>query len=44
VGRGPVLDPGPDRRGGTAPVPGGLHAGRDGPALAPDRVDVIPTA
>src|SRR6202012_2885932 len=34
-----VLDAGPDRRGGAAPVQGGVHAGRDGPAAAPDRVE-----
>ena len=39
LGRGPVLDPGPDRRPGSAAVPGGVHAGRDGRAAAPDRVE-----
>ena len=35
----PVLDPGPDRRAGGPPVPGPVHAGRDGRAAAPDRVE-----
>jgi hypothetical protein len=29
-----VLDAGPDHRSGLAEVPGGVHVGRDGPALA----------
>ena len=34
-----MLDAGPDRRGGAPPVRGGVHAGGDGPAAAPDRVE-----
>jgi hypothetical protein len=36
---GSVLDAGPDRRAGLAAVRGGVHAGRDGCAAAPERVE-----
>ena len=36
---GSVLDAGPDRGPGMAAVRGGGHAGRDGCAAAPDRVE-----
>ena len=36
---GSVLDAGADRGSGLAAVRGGVHAGRDGRAAAPDRVD-----
>ena len=36
---GPVLDAGPDRGAGAAPVQGGIHAGRAGCAAAPARVE-----
>ena len=36
---GPVLDAGPGRRAGLAAVRGGVHAGRDGRAAAPDRLE-----
>src|SRR5438132_6083984 len=36
--RGSVLDAGPGRRAGLAAVRGGVHAGRDGRAAAPDRL------
>ena len=35
---GSVLDAGPGRRAGVAAVRGGVHAGRDGCAAAPDRL------
>ena len=36
---GSVLDAGAGRRAGAAAVPGGVHAGGDGCAAAPDRVE-----
>src|SRR6266487_318910 len=36
---GSVLDAGPDRRGGAAAVPGGVHPGWAGSAAAPDWVE-----
>src|SRR5262249_45608485 len=42
---GPVLDAGADHRGHLAAVRRGVHPGRGGPAVAPDRVErAVPRA